>query len=426
VAGRARIAARAEFVDTLLGRLDRRARTRNRTRANLRGQLAAGSNATSRGDPIQRLQAAYDRRLDWREAETPGGLSMRVDAQPAYLTRSAVGHDSVPAVDPGRQDHPLVAKNRNLITLPYRDVADAIVGFVLGPDRTRLRTGAQVLRAVEQDDGPVANVDRAGLESQVRRGTRAGIHTARSTLADLGLGTPESREAVVESAVARWTAPGPRALAVANGSAAAAIHRRAVERWPAQLTDRTRDLLALRLRQEIARATTAERAQPTEPRVERTTRRLREALRAEITARVGDVAANATKKAVENAAGKSLARLPAGMPVAPAPGFWYATVNLWQVRVAGEYARFTVRVPRGTPDVPGGQFSYVRDAGTVELDVDGDGDCEVLGRATRLSFRTGTEVAIAVPPGPQGVGDVDGNAVETSAGWPEPGPAESK
>jgi hypothetical protein len=110
------------------------------------------------------------------------------------------------------------------------------------------------------------------------------------------------------------------------------------------------------------------------------------------------------------------------MPVAPAPGFWYATVNLWRVEVAGEYARFTVRVPRGTPDDPGAQLHYVREEGTVTLDIDGDGTGERLGRTTRVSFRTGTEVATAVPPGPQGVGDVDGQAREESPGWPEPGP----
>jgi hypothetical protein len=351
---------------------------------------------------------------------------MRVDAEPAYLLRSAVGHDTVPAVDPGLREHPLVARNRNLVTLPYRDAADAVVGFIFGPDRTRLRTGAQVLLAVERGGDPVADVDGASLESQVRRGTRAGTRAAQSTLAGLELGDPATREETVAEALARWETPGARALAVSNGSAAAAIHGLALDRWAGQLTERTRDLLALRLERRIERATTAERARPAEPQVDGAIRRLRTAVEAEIAARVGDAAANASKAAIEDATGRSLARLPSGMPVAPAPGFWYATVNLWQVRVAGEYARFTVRVPRGTPDTPGGQLNYVRDAGTVRLDVDGDGGRELLGRSTRLSFRTGTAVAIAVPPGPQGVGDVDGEAVETSAGWPEPGPAGTK
>jgi hypothetical protein len=421
VARRARVAARTAYIDTLLGMLDERARTRNRTESNLRDRLAAASNRTSLGDPLQRLQVGYDRRRDRRDTETPGGLSMRVDAEPAYLTTDAVGHTTVPTLDPGVREHPLVARNRNVVTLPYRDVADAVVGFVVGPDRTRLRTGAQVLRTIAQANVSTAALDRGSLGSQVRNGTRAGERAARGTLSDFGLGDRTGRRVAVRDALGRWETPAARALAMTNGSVATAVHDVAVERWSGRLTDRTRDLLALRLERAIERATTARRARPTEPSVDGTAGRFRTLVRDELATRAGGAIANATEAKIEDATGRSLARLPAGLPVAPAPGFWYATVNLWRVDVAGEYVRFTVRVPRGTPDDPGAQLHYVRDAGTVRLDVDGDGDPERLGRTTRLSFRTGTEIAIAVPPGPQGVGDVDGEAVETSAGWPDPG-----
>jgi hypothetical protein len=52
--------------------------------------------------------------------------------------------------------------------------------------------------------------------------------------------------------------------------------------------------------------------------------------------------------------------------------------------------------------------------------VDGDGEAERLGHDERVSFETGTTV-VAVPPGGQGVGDVDGNADERSTGWSRPG-----
>jgi hypothetical protein len=100
---------------------------------------------------------------------------------------------------------------------------------------------------------------------------------------------------------------------------------------------------------------------------------------------------------------------------------WVTTVNYWSVQVRGEYTRFVVSVPRGTPDTPGGRFRYVRESGSVGLDIDEDGQPERLGRTASVSFRTHTSVAIAVPPGMRGVGDVDGVMNEQSPGWPRPG-----
>lgn len=419
---RARVAARTAYVEEVVRALGGRAQERSESKATLRDRLAEAGGDWRVG-PIERLQRGYERRSQRESPGSIGGLRMRVDAEPAYLTRESVGHNTVPAVERGTREHPLVVRNWNVLAIPYGDIADAIVGTLLGPDRTRLRTGAQVLETIERGEGDVPeDVNRGRLERQVKRGTAAGTRAARSTLADFGLGTDASRRAAVRGAMSRWGTPGARALAVTNGSAAEAIHASAVERWPGQLSSGTRDLLALRLERAIERAVNSEKARPLEPTVDGTASEFRAAVRDEIASRIGDTVANATKETVEDLAGRSLGRLPSGMPVAPSPGFWYATVNLWRVEVAGEYARFTVRVPRGTPDLPGAQLHYVRDAGPVRLDVDGDGARELLGRSTRLSFRTGTEVAIAVPPGPQGVGDVDGQAIEESAGWPEPGP----
>jgi hypothetical protein len=418
---RARVAARTAYVDEVIGALDRRAQERSGGKATLRDRLAE-SGGDGHAGPIERLQAGYERRNQRDSPGALGGLGMQIDAEPAYLIRDTVSHDTIPTIERGTREHPLVVKNWNVLTLPYGDIADAIVGTLLGPDTTRLRTGAQVLHTIERNEDDVPDdVDRDRLERQVKSGTDAGARAARSTLADFNLGTGASRRATVRTAMSRWGTAGARALAVTNGSAAEAIHAAAVERWPGQLSDGTRDLLALRLEWDIEQAINSEKARPLEPTVDGTATEFRTAVRDEIASRIGDTMANATKATAEDLAGRSLGRLPSGMPVAPSPGFWYATVNLWRVEVAGEYARFAVRVPRGTPDSPGAQLHYVRDAGSVRLDVDGDGARELLGRSTRLSFRTGTEVAIAVPPGPQGVGDVDGKAVEESPGWPEPG-----
>jgi hypothetical protein len=96
-------------------------------------------------------------------------------------------------------------------------------------------------------------------------------------------------------------------------------------------------------------------------------------------------------------------------------------VNAWHVQVRGSYARFVVRVPRGPPDRLPADLRYVRENATVAVDVDGDNSPERLGRNRRLAFEVETVVAVAVPPRPQGVGDV-GERDERSAGWPEPGP----
>lgn len=87
---------------------------------------------------------------------------------------------------------------------------------------------------------------------------------------------------------------------------------------------------------------------------------------------------------------------------------------------ASAHPRFTVTAPGDAPDGAGGRVRYVRDGTNATVDVDGDGDPEVLGRSSRVSFRTWTVVAVVVPAGRSGVGDVDGNADERSAGWPCP------
>jgi hypothetical protein len=109
-------------------------------------------------------------------------------------------------------------------------------------------------------------------------------------------------------------------------------------------------------------------------------------------------------------------RTPAGLPIAPAPGYWYATVNAWTVSVRGAYARFALHTRRGPP---GETLRYVRDGSTVALDVDGDGETERLGHDERVGFAANTTVVVAVP-APGFVGDRDGNADERSAGWPRP------
>jgi hypothetical protein len=100
------------------------------------------------------------------------------------------------------------------------------------------------------------------------------------------------------------------------------------------------------------------------------------------------------------------------------PSAWYATANAWTVSVEGEYERFTVSTRRAAPGRESdGTVEYVREADVVAADIDTDGIDERLGRNEPVAFSARTGVVIVVPPGGTGVGDVDGQAIETTRGW---------
>ena len=114
--------------------------------------------------------------------------------------------------------------------------------------------------------------------------------------------------------------------------------------------------------------------------------------------------------------------LPTGASAAPPA--WWVTVNAWVVDVRGGYDRFAVRAGTGAASGPGGSLTYVRDGGAATVDYDGDGAAERLGHADRISFETRTGVVLAVPPGPQGVGDKGGNVDARSTRWTDWQPVE--
>jgi hypothetical protein len=219
--------------------------------------------------------------------------------------------------------------------------------------------------------------------------------------------------------MAQWDGTLARADAWLNGSAVAAIQREAERRY--DLTTTQSDELWVRLKAGTERALDSGSVKPPKPTVNATSNRLRTASRDLATTAASRIIENGTKRVLAGTLEESLDRLPAGLPLVPPVFPWVTTINYWQVQVRGEYTRFVVSVPRGTPDTPGARFRYVRNGGTVTLDVDGDGTAETLGQDGRVRFRTHTSVAIAVPPGMRGVGDVNGVMDERSAGWPEAG-----
>ncbi|WEL17712.1 Surface protein [Halorhabdus sp. SVX81] len=142
--------------------------------------------------------------------------------------------------------------------------------------------------------------------------------------------------------------------------------------------------------------------------------------------RLGDVAKKASKRVsdkMEQWAGswskkaKRPARIAAGLPLLPVPTHWYATMNAWDVTVAGEYARFEVTANVGSPTETTAT-TYVRENRTVTADI--AGESRRLGSVEPINF-TGRSVLIVITPTGVGVGDTDGENPECSPTYPEVG-----
>jgi hypothetical protein len=418
VADRARVGARAALVDETIRRLERRAANHDETRQAFDTVLRRVGVGSSRElHRVLRLRSTPTpaRRANLSGSPPGGPVSVVPDGSPAYLTVASVGHDRAAGVRPTRSYRPLSARNLNVFAAPYGDAADVVSGAVSNRSGgVRLRTAARALIA--------ADAAEPGRERRPQRALRASVSDAvgvvrtrarRVVRSETRLARPEARAAVAEG-FARWDGTGRRALAATNGSLAEAIAAAADERSsgddPGRRARLERRLDAAIVTARQTTATTVAEA-PVNETLTRVRERAIERATAEATSRVRSRYVNDTFGAVA-----------AGLPVAPVPGYWYATVNVWDVTVRGAYARFSLRTRRGAPvTAPGGTVRYVRDGSAVRLDVDGDGAAERLGRDERVAFETGTIVAVAVPAYRNGIGDVDGNADERAGAWPRPG-----
>lgn len=422
VADKARTSVRSAYLATVVARLEERAAAFRATRSRFDESL--GDHGVDRGVLSASLGVGASVERPAVRPVVSGGplgpMNASVVASPAYLTLSRVTHDRVPTVPPHERYHPLAARNTNLFTLPYGDAADGVVSHLFGDeDRTGLRSAGRALRSanrtLERRHDPDLVHRRNELQSAVVESlafVRARLVAALATTDGL---TPAERRAAVREGAGRWATTDGRALAAANGSLATAVATAAADRLDDR-SDRRRDWVAVRLRTTLAQARDRERARPKQPDVERSssvTRDVTEQVVATTIAR----GTNATASAVQRKLDGDVVYPPAGLPVTPFPGYWYATTNVWTVTVRGAYVRFAVSVPGGRP---GRDITYVRERGRVALDWDGDGAEELLGRSTRISFDVSTAAVVVVPPGGPGVGDRDGNADERSDGWSGP------
>lgn len=418
-AERARVAARTTYLNRTVAALERRASARGERMAALNATLGDRTNVSldrvAREQRARRNATAPERRVT--TGGPAGSLVTVPDASPAYLTVDAVGHDRAAAVPRGESYHPLAARNVNVFTVPSGDAVDAVAST--GGD---LRTAGRTLVATERMP---ANESEADRRDRLRRATDRSLDDVRDAAdrvlareTTLGAGT---RQTAVREALARWDGSGQRALAATNGTLAGVVAEEAVARSGGDAVER--DRIEAALRPAIADAAGASEVNDAVLRRTASTVRAEATRHAETaaTTRTDRRGRDAYRRALDHATADDAPTAPvAGLPAAPVPGYWYLTVNVWRVDVRGSWARFAVRTRRGAP---GEGLTYVRDGSTAHLDVDGDGEAERLGRNERVSFETNTTVVVAVPPGGRGVGDVDGDADERSAGWPRPGPA---
>jgi hypothetical protein len=413
VADRARVAARVAYLDAVLAELRARAAPARRAGARFESLLAEHGLSGARLAAL--ADVAGETRV--RDAAAVEGAAadydLVVEGAPAYLALTAVDRAATDARGTGT-DTALAARNLNLFTVPYADVADGVVAGLFAGDRVRLRSAARALRAANRLPANASDGQLATRRDRLRTAVRAALDRRRGALrerlARAGVGESEAaRRRVVASALEPWETPAVRALAFANGTVAGAVTSVATDRYPNAVAGvEARDGLRLSLR---AAATTGPGVR--EPAVNRSVAATKRAARG-VASRAADRATEAATDRLEERLGRSVARVPAGLPVTPLPSQWYVTTNVWVVEARGAYDRFAVR---SRESVPGAAPTYVRDGGTVGLDWDGDGTDERAGRAAEVDLSVETAVVVVVPPGGQGVGDTDGNADERSPGW---------
>ena len=415
-AQKARVAARLTYLNAVSAELEEQASARDGNRERIDAQLTERTEGSLRD--LRKGLTARETAVP-RSRPVPvspaGPVRTRIDTQTPYLTLAELDESRYRALD-GRE-HPLVARNANVFTVPYGDAADAVVdGAFEGGDRVRLATAANTLAAanetLETESSSTLAGERDALQREVRAANGEMTTQLRQTIHRQTDAEAEASKVIVTEGISAWETPEARAQALTNGSAQGRVARVAGNRL--NLTRIERDRLRLTLLSVDTPAT-----RPTLRSTNGTASAVRTVARDELSSALADSGKKKAQQIAKNRLGTD--RLPAGLPLAPPATPWYATVNIWWVTVEGEYARFAVSASHGPPSEPGARTTYARDGHNVTLDVDDDGTAERLGTADRVSFRADTGVAVVVPPKPRGVGDKGGNAVEESSGWPDAG-----
>ena len=413
-ADRATVAVRVAYLDAVLSELKAAGEERETTTSALFERVEGAFGGPSVGEVLASREAARDVDPYTVGADGPGGAVTFVpNAAPGYLPRTTVDGRTVDAVDGSIR--PLATRNVNYVTVPYSDISTGIVDRLLGDGgRVGIGVAGQTLLAADHalaaDPDPDLRADRDALARRVDESLRSVDEALVDAIAERTDLSHAKRRAAVSAAAARHDGVGQQAVAVADGAYAQAVADKASRLGG--LTDTDRRALAARLRVASATATGRDDVRIPASLVDEPTQLARDQIRGELAGAIEMGAEAAVANASERWVPNSTPRVGAGLPVAPVPAYWVATVNAWRVQVRGAYPRFTLTADVGPPNR---QFEYVREASTVTTTV--GGDTIQLGTNEPVAFETGTVIVVAVPPGPPGVGDVDGTRDERSSGW---------
>ena len=329
-------------------------------------------------------------------ADPAGNLTLSVDTAPSYLTTRKVTRDRIDGRG-GGSVYPLTTRSVNVFSSPHGQVAEGVFDRIpfLSAQRVSLSTAARTLAAIDPN-APEYDDLKADVDSST-------AHVRGELVAELIDAGASEHDA--EAALRTDLSTAEEALALTNGTT---IERAAASVEGPPSSERLELRMETRLDDELSEPA----ARPSEP----TTTDAQEAAADEFGDELEDTLADGLETAGERARaerlGDRLGALPAGLPLAPVPGYWYATANVWYTNVGGEYEHFAVRTNRSDGTA---KTTYLRDGRTVS--VTHDGEPRRLGTAEAVSFETRTAVVVVVPPGPRGVGDTDGEPIKTSPGW---------
>ncbi|OYR46867.1 hypothetical protein [Halorubrum sp. Hd13] len=427
---RARVAARAAYVDAVVAELEAASADRERATDGFLDRVNSAFGGPSVGEAIAAREAATDPGTYTVAGDGPGGaVTFSPRGAPGYLPRTTVDGERTDGASDA-PTRPLAVRNVNYVTVPYGDLSSGIVDRILGAgDTVRLGTAGRALlladEALAASDDPGLRADRDALTKRVDGSLREVDREVEGVLRERTSLSREARRDAVDEAAASYDSTGDRAAAVGDGEYAERVAAEAAA--DGSLSTAAEASLAAHLRVATRKAAGREDVRVPTRVVEPPTKGARVLLRDRMEKAIEREATRAGRTATEELSERAAEDLGekwslkparsvgAGLPVAPVPGYWVTTVNAWRVQVRGEYPRFALRADVGTPGEP---FEYVRREDNVALDV--GGETVRLGATEPIRFETETVVAVAVPAGPPGVGDVDGTRDETSAGWPCP------
>lgn len=419
-AQRALVAARTAYVGAVLDELETEtsaSRSIQQALTNQVNRLVSGAKVSIE----QLLEQGMDHRRP-EPAEITGDppaqeMTFTVQTAPEYPTI-----DRTTPTEPRAQQtsyHPLSVRMATVASLPVDQLIDALAQKVFSTDRpVPAHLAAQALRQANRIPPGIApgnlEQERATLQSELEPVVGEGTQAATQALAPATNLSYMERKQAVTAGLDRWSTTAQTVIAMQNGAAAKAIAAEAADRSAADDTAvqaHARSSLRVALTDTVTSEEVAIPEGPVKAVLDQTRSVAKDKLKA--------LAENGTERIKDRLDERLDGRLtmtPAGVPVLPITGSWWATANAWTVEVSGEYASLSVRSPQGAPK-GGGQTTYVRNGDAVEIDITGDGTPERIGTATRVSFDTWTTVVVAVPPGKSGVGNTNTDGITCSDGW---------